>query len=88
LYILNLNTETDTFRSFSITLLMDINENALYADTIYLSSNSTAGTTAYTPQYPDGEVSVDSAATTIIQTIIIIYTSEYWRVLSSVTNYY
>jgi hypothetical protein len=63
-------------------------DNARYADTIYLSSNSTAGTTAYTPQYPDGEVSVDSAATTIIQTIIIIYTSEYWRVLSSVTNYY
>jgi hypothetical protein len=88
LYILNLNTATDTFRSFSVTLLMDINSNPLYADTLYLSSNSTAGTTAYTPVYPDGSVSVNSSATTIIQTFTILYSNGLWRILTSVTNYY
>jgi hypothetical protein len=88
LSILNLNTATDTFRSFSLTLLMDIGDIRPYADTLYLSSNSTAGTTANTPVYPDGSVSVNSEATTIIQSFTIIYSSGLWRIFSSVTNYY
>jgi hypothetical protein len=88
LYILNLNTATDTFRSFSVTLLMEIDSNPLYADTLYLSSNSTAATSPETPVYPDGSVSVNSSATTIIQTFVIIYSNGLWRVLSSVSNYY
>ena len=88
LSILNLNTATDTFRSFSVTLLMEIDSNPVYANTLYLSSNSTAGTTTYTPLYPDGSVSVNSSATTIIQSFTIVYSSGLWRIFSSVTNYY
>ena len=88
LSILNLNTAADTFRSFSLTLLMDIGNTRVYADTVYVSSNSTAGTTANTPVYPDGSVSVNSEATTIIQSFTIVYNSGLWRIFSSVTNYY
>ena len=88
LSILNLNTATDTFRSFSLTLLMDIDEKPVYANTVYVSPNSTAGTTANTPVYPDGSVSTNAEATTIIQSFTIVYNSGLWRIFSSVTNYY
>jgi hypothetical protein len=88
LYILNLNTASDTYRSFTITLMLEINSNPVYANTLYLSSGSTVGTIAYTPVYLNGTVSVNSSSTTIIQALTIVYNSGIWRIFSAVSNYF
>jgi hypothetical protein len=88
LYIVNLNTANDTFRSFTVTLMMDININPTYVNQVFLSSNSNAGTVAYTPGYLNGTVAVNGAATTVIQSFTIVYTNGVWRVLTTVNSYF
>ena len=88
LYIVNLNTSGDTYRSFTVTLMMDININPTYVNQLFLSSNSTPGLIAYTPGYLNGTVSVNGAATTVIQSFTIVYTNGVWRVFTSVNSYF
>ena len=68
--------------------MLEINSNPVYANTLYLSPTSANGTTAYTPVYLNGTVSVNSSATTIIQSFTIVYNNGIWRIFSSVSNYF
>jgi hypothetical protein len=68
--------------------MMDINTNPTYVNQVFLSSNSTAGTVAYTPGYLNGTVSVNGAATTVVQSFTIVYTNGVWRVLTTVNSYF
>ena len=88
LYILNLNIDNDSYRSFTVTLMMDININPTYANQLFLSSNSTPGLVAYTPSYLNGTVSVNGSATTVVQSFTIVYTNGVWRVFTSVNSYF
>jgi hypothetical protein len=88
LYIVNLNTLGDTYRSFTVTLMMEININPTYATQIFVSSNSNAGTVGYTPGYLNGTISVNGAATTVIQSFTIVYTNGVWRIFTSVNSYF
>jgi hypothetical protein len=88
LYINNLNTQGESYKSFTIKLIMDVIGNSPYPDTIYLSSDSNNGTSAITPLYLGGNVSSSVSSEACIQTFRIVYKSGVWKIFAKVEGYY
>lgn len=86
-----MNTGAETYRTFVVTLLMDVPNGATnfyFANLVNVSANGSSGN-EITPVFPGGSSTVlFDNPTVIMQTFNVIYTNAIpWRVLSSVISY-